>query len=112
MQPEQWRRDKGIVIGFVSVVLFLTSCGLFQHRQIAYLERATGVATQQQVIEEFGPPALQRPGEEGGTIWIYRYAGFASPMLLPMEEAWCVEYVLTFDKEKILRTWVRQDCAK
>ena len=41
-------------------------------------------------------------------MWEYRYTGVSSPMLLPITEAWCIEYTLLFDPQKMLRDWLRK----
>lgn len=47
-----------------------------------------------------------------GNVWEYRYTGVSSPMLLPITEAWCIEYTLLFDPQKVLRYWLRKDCGQ
>ena len=42
----------------------------------------------------------------------YRDTGVSSPMLLPITEAWCIEYTLLFDPQKVLRDWLRKDCGQ
>src|SRR6185295_17659053 len=42
-------------------------------------------------------PLVERSLEDGGTVWEYRYTGMSSPMLIPITEAWCIEYTLLFD---------------
>lgn len=55
---------------------------------------------------------VERSLEDGGTVWEYRYTGVSSPMLLPITEAWCIEYTLLFDPQKVLRYWLRKDCGQ
>ena len=45
-------------------------------------------------------------------MWEYRYTGVSSPMLLPITEAWCIEYTLLFDPQKMLRDWLRKGCGQ
>jgi hypothetical protein len=33
-------------------------------------------------------------------------------MLLPITEAWCIEYTLLLDPQKVLRYWLRKDCSQ
>ena len=55
---------------------------------------------------------VERSLEDGGTVWEYRYTGVSSPMLLPITEAWSIEYTLLFDPQKVLRYWLRKDCGQ
>ena len=55
---------------------------------------------------------VERSLEDGGTVWEYRYTGVSSPMLLPITEAWCIEYTLLFDPQQVLRYWLRKDCGQ
>ena len=55
---------------------------------------------------------VERSLEDGGAVWEYRYTGVSSPMLLPITEAWCIEYTLLFDPQKVLRYWLRKDCGQ
>lgn len=101
-------------LSWLVTVLLLSSCGLFTTRQETYLEQATGKATQKEIEQEFGEPVAVQALDNGETVWVFRYTGVSSPMLLDVDlyEVWCVEYVLTFDAEKILRHWVRRDCPR
>lgn len=93
-------------------VLLLASCGLLSTRQVTYLEQAQGHATQEEVLQEFGEPAEKRTLEEGGSELTFRYTGVSMVMLMPIDEVYCVEYVVTFDVDKILRHWLRRDCPR
>src|SRR6266850_3096895 len=55
---------------------------------------------------------VERSLENGGTVREYRYTGVSGPMLLPITEAWCIEYTLLFDPQKVLRYWLRKDCGQ
>jgi hypothetical protein len=46
-----------------------------------------------------------------GTVWENRYTGISSPMLLPITEAWCIEYTLLFDPQEVSHCWLRKDCG-
>ncbi len=94
----------------VFTAITLAACTWYPNREIAYLERHMGSATVQDVEEEFGPATGVQAREDGSTVRVYRYEGVSGPMLLDVTEVWCVEYVLTFDPEGLLRTWVRRDC--
>ncbi|MEK7267943.1 MAG: hypothetical protein AAB093_00930 [Nitrospirota bacterium] len=99
-------------LALMAVVLVLPGCGLLGTRQVTYLEQATDRATQEEVLQEFGEPVEQRTLDDGITELTFRYSGVSMAMMMDVTDVWCVEYVLTFDTDKILRNWVRQDCPK
>lgn len=104
----------GASLALMAVVLVLQGCGLLSTRQVTYLEQATDRATQEEVLQEFGEPVEQRTLDDGSTELTFRYSGVSMAMMLPTDitAGYCVEYVVTFDADKILRHWVRQDCPK
>ena len=83
-----------------------------------YLTEQVNVATQDQVRSKFGEPEDVRPSTTGYEVWVYRIgknAKYGDPatygegsVLIGSGE--CVAYVLTFDKQAILRSWLRQEC--
>jgi hypothetical protein len=75
-----------------------------------YLTQASGSARQDEVLEKFGPPLMQVPGDGGQTIWIYRYAGVSAASPALVEELWCYEHALTFSRDRVLQHWKRQAC--
>ncbi|HKW86445.1 MAG TPA: hypothetical protein VJM82_05195 [Nitrospiraceae bacterium] len=94
----------------IAVGLILSGCSWVMPWPARYLAQATGVATQDQVAQQLDSPQIERSLEDGGAVWEYRYTGVSSPMLLPITEAWCIEYKLLFDPQKVLRYWSRKDC--
>jgi hypothetical protein len=78
-----------------------------------YLIEAIDRATQEDVENHLGAPDSVTALEDNSSLWTYRFEsksswwGKRSDMVggLP-----CAEYLLTFDGQKILRYWVRQDC--
>ncbi len=95
----------GASLALIAVVLVLPGCGLLSTRQVTYLEQAMGRAKQEEVLQEFGEPAEKRVLDDGGTELTFRYSGVSMAMMLPtdMDAGYCVEYVVTFDADKILR---------
>ena len=55
-------------------------------------------ATQDEVAKYLGPPHLTRELSTGGAVWLY---GFT----YPSGSIGCATYVLTFDRESVLRSW-------
>lgn len=100
-------------LGIVALLaLTLASC---LPSQWSYLGEATGRATQADVKERFGEPLQTKGLENEGSLWVYRYEvkdgwlmGMRGDM---MGGASCIEYLLTFDSQKVLRYWTRQPCG-
>lgn len=107
--------------------------------QDAYLKKGVRKATQADVIKELGPPHITKEAVlDGDTIWIYRYAMNESelnPMSLSSmykgateagnaavaligkggggtatDKVVCVKYVLSFNKDQVLKDWKREGC--
>lgn len=62
-------------------------------------------AVQDDVVKRLGPAHSSQTLSNGQDVWAYRY----------MERGYsvgnsCYEYILTFDKEKVLRNWKGLDC--
>jgi hypothetical protein len=108
------------------VVLILTSCASPQTR---VLRAAVNHETQAVVAQHLGQPNEVWPLADGETLWSYRtdqsiwsywHTGFGNgsaagltvegPGLTVLPGARCTEYVLRFDREQIVRAWIRQPC--
>lgn len=81
--------------GIVLLMLILTSCASWPE---TYLQAATNASTQDDVAKYLGPPHLSQELSTGEAVWLY---GFT----YPSGSVGCTTYVLTFDREKILRGW-------
>jgi hypothetical protein len=81
--------------GIILIMLMLVSCASWPD---TYLKTATHHATQDEVTQYLGPPHLSRDLSTGGAVWSY---GFTNNT----EGGGCTTYVLTFDREHILRGW-------
>lgn len=93
------------LMGAVACAFFLVSCTPWLDE---FLTAATDRATQQDVLQQLGPPTHKKLTDDGGEIWSYHmthasYAGGAG-------RSSCFQYVLTFDKQKILRKWDTKRC--
>lgn len=73
-----------------------------------FLTTATDQATQNDVKQRLGPPTSVMAGEDGGEVWSYHmtYASYAGGA----GKSNCIQYVLTFDKQKVLRKWDERAC--
>jgi hypothetical protein len=106
----------------------MASCSPWQDR---YFDNGIGELRQQDVKDKLGKPHLvDDPHLSDETTWKYRYVLSESDLdpvgLKPLgkeagsllggpdaalrEKVYCFVYVLTFDKEAVLRTWNREIC--
>jgi hypothetical protein len=81
--------------GIILIMLILTSCASWPD---TYLKTATHHSTQDEVAKYLGPPHLTRELSTGESVWSYGFTNTAGGI-------GCTAYVLTFDREKILRDW-------
>ncbi len=105
-EGRSWRRERtfaGTVIG----LLVLTACsGGFK-----YFQDKVNEATQETVGKRYGLPHKTQSGSDGGETWTYfergsGTAGFGGQV----RGGGCRAYVLTFDKQAVLRRWEQQLC--
>ena len=103
--PWHWRAGRAAL---VLLVLVATSCGLIETH---YFKDRVNEVTQERVARRYGSPHKVEPLQNGGEMWIYydrgsattSYAGYA-------ESRYCRAYILSFDKEGVLRDWSEQIC--
>lgn len=100
-----------------------------------YFKKGVNHLTQDQVTERLGPPhTAKTPALGGDTIWTYRvpvsdkelnplnFSALAAATrdaaaLIgkgsegPKERLYCYRYTLTFNEEKILKQWKREECV-
>ncbi|BCA55188.1 conserved exported protein of unknown function [Nitrospira sp. KM1] len=100
-----------------------------------YFKKGINHLSQDNVIEKMGPPhTAKTPALGGDTIWTYRVpltekelsafhiSGLADatkqaasllgkPGEGPKERLYCYRYTLTFNEEKILKQWKREECV-
>lgn len=76
-----------------------------------YLVKETGHATMDAIRAELGPPDYHKDLPDGGAEWVYAVKwSTATFMTYASHDAEvCYEYTLTFDREQVLRKWVRKD---
>jgi hypothetical protein len=116
------------------VVTILTACG--GPWRDGYFKKGVDKLTQDDVSEKLGPPhTAKTPALGGNTTWTYRVP-YSDKDLDPMDlsgitnaanEAasligksaqegpkptlYCYRYTLTFDEQKILKSWKREECV-
>ena len=87
-----------------------TACSAFIAKETLYLESAQDRATEEQVRQHLGKPYQVATTKNGNPIWVYHVYYEDPGPYNPWGTAgtWCDEYVLTFDKEGILRDWTHK----
>jgi len=107
------RADRSPVARACRVVLTLllfgnVSCDL---HEAAYFQDRVNEVTQEKVAKRYGSPHKTEVLQNGGEAWTYydRGSGTAS-YTGHATSTFCRAYVLTFDKEGVLRDWTQQQC--
>lgn len=101
----------------------------------AYFKKGVDRLTQEEVTEKLGPPhTAKTPALGGDSLWTYRFAMSEKELdpwnmsfianasqsvgaLLgkggegPKETLYCFRYTLTFNEEKVLKNWKREECV-
>jgi hypothetical protein len=122
-----------LTIGALLLAGALLACG--GPWRDGYFKKGVDRLTQDEVVEMFGPPhTAKTPVLGGDSVWTYRvplaekelsplhFAALANattqatsligkPGEGPKEMLYCYRYTLTFNEEKILKQWKREECA-
>ena len=99
----------GILVAVIFSLL-LSSCVPWQWE---YLINANDRATQDEVRQKMGSQNLTKSLDGSESVWTYRYEVSGSFLMRRGDMIGgqrCIEYVLNFDAQQILRNWVRQPC--
>jgi len=74
-----------------------------------YLQHHSGLATQDQIVDEMGQPAKKEALPDGGSRWTYyHHVSYATYLTYSNPDAEvCYTYVLTFDAQGLLQNWNR-----
>jgi hypothetical protein len=105
----------GLRGAFIVVLLFVISCTPWR---VTYLSDGLNTLTQDDVTQRFGPPHRTQDLMNGSVVWSYQYESTSAISVTaktrnappPPSSHGCVEYILTFDSDHILRSWIRQGC--
>ncbi len=106
------RRDMKILMRalFVGLVLLGASCSVLIPKETRYLESAQDRATQEEVRKKLGQPKYTAATPTGEPVLVYQFM-WQDPSNQNSWGApgtWCDEYVLTFDRQDILRNWTHK----
>lgn len=90
-----------------SLLLVGAACTVFVPKETIYLHSARDRATQEEVREKMGPPLMTATSKRGEPIWVYDvyFTDTTAQNSWGSPGTWCDEYVLTFDKKGILRSY-------
>jgi hypothetical protein len=96
------------VSGFMLAATGWASCGYIE---TAYFQNKVDVATQEMVVQRYGPPHEAEQLKNGETVWTYYDRGSATASYSGYARStFCQAYILKFDKDGILRAWAQRDC--
>jgi len=94
--------------GFLLAALCWASWGC---SETAYFQGKVNEATQDAVAKRYGAPHTIEELDNGGSVWTYYDRGSATASYSGYSTStFCRAYVLSFDKEGILRDWKQQTC--
>ncbi|MGQ0812250.1 MAG: hypothetical protein ACT4OO_13650 [Nitrospiraceae bacterium] len=79
-------------------------CASNEANEMTYLRSAQDKATQEEVKQRLGSPAIVKSSQTGST-WVYQMREQQPGNRMTPPGMWCDEYVLDFDSRAILRRW-------
>jgi hypothetical protein len=104
-----------VMVAVLILCVSILSCALGSED---YLRDSLNHATQSDVAARWGPPVTERREADETTVWTYEYRVNrpipvcrdipASDCVRGRQE--CISYHLTFDAEKVLRSWTKHIC--
>jgi hypothetical protein len=94
----------------VLVLFVMMGCTLFMAKETTYLRSAQDRATQEEVQTRLGTPRLTASTTAGESLWVYEVYEIApgGQDTWSTRGSWCDEYVLTFDRQHVLRQWTHK----
>ena len=92
----------------LSLWVIAMGCVLFIPRETLYLKSAQDHAGQDEVRQTLGSPTAIASNQVGEVMWIYQVREEEPGSRWTSTGLWCDEYVLTFDRERVLRRWTHQ----
>lgn len=103
-----WDVKSWLLVGLAWGVLGLGACA---ERETGYFQQLVNEATSDNVAKRYGPPHKVEQREGHQTVWTYFERGSATSSYAgTARSSFCRAYVLTFDREGILRDWQQQEC--
>lgn len=101
---------EGMWLLVAAVVLAAAGCTVFIPKETLYLESAQGRDDQEKVRAQLGTPQYTATALSGNPIWVYQvyWQDTTAQNSWGTPGTWCDEYVLTFDRQGILRNWTHK----
>lgn len=98
---------------WTACALAVMACALIVPEQTRYLQTAKDRATEEEVRQHLGRPTLMTATAAGNPVWVYEIheVEAGSQNSWSSFGSWCDEYVLTFDKQHVLRGWTHTSQA-
>jgi hypothetical protein len=92
------------------LMLLTAGCAFLEGKETVYLESAQDRATQEDISRKMGQPKYKATTATGLPIWVYQIYTEepGAQNKWGTSGTWCDEYVLTFDKQGILRNWTHK----
>jgi len=134
MTPAGWTFRVRLISLTIIIAGLVVACG--GPWRDSYFKKGVNRLTEEEISEKMGPPhTAKTPALGGDTIWTYRvpYSGKdLNPMDLsgitnaaneaasligkgaqdgPKPTLYCFRYTLTFNEQKILKQWKRDECV-
>jgi hypothetical protein len=109
LSKEGHMRDMKKHLTLLLIIVTLVSCAPWRMK---YLTEGVNQLTMDDVAKTLGPPDSSLTLDDGSVIWKYRYtsSSMSGSQYGVSGSTKCTEYILTFDKEKVLRQTRRQRC--
>lgn len=95
-------------LGLLTLILLSIGCAVFIAKETRYLQSAENHATQNEVRQQLGAPAEMSSNEAGESVWVYRVREEEPGSRWTSSGLWCDEYVLTFDRDLVLKGWTHR----
>jgi hypothetical protein len=97
-------------IMLIILLLTETSCVLILSKETRFLKSAENRATQEEVQQQLGQPVRMLSTEAGDSVWVYHIYDLepGAQSTWSATGSWCDEYVLVFDRQRILREWTHR----
>nr|MBI3612258.1 hypothetical protein [Nitrospirota bacterium] len=101
---------KTFVVLCLGLALLGAGCTYLEGKETVYLESAKDRATQEDVRKRMGEPKIKASTPAGEPIWVYQvmWQDPSNQNSWGAPGTWCDEYVLTFDKQGVLRNWTHK----
>lgn len=94
----------------LAAVVLAAGCTVFVPKETLYLESAQDRDNQEKVRAQLGTPKYTATALSGDPIWVYQiyWQDTTAQNSWGTPGTWCDEYVLTFDRQGVLRNWTHK----